>query len=114
MATEFDPDSFLRDVTDRAGIVACYNAHGVVAVKNVLTKEECNATLADMGMPKSFDIRDPSTYNLPETRAALNKFGVVGTDVLWTPSLMRNRCHANVQAAYAVCKSEHPYFPIRA
>ena len=62
----------------------------------VLTKTECSETLRDMGMPPSFDIRDPATYTLPEVEATLNRYGVVGRDTLWTPTILRNRCHPHV------------------
>ncbi len=43
MTSEEDtgPESFLRSIEDPAGIAACYDAHGVVAVTGVLTKAEC-------------------------------------------------------------------------
>ena len=95
-------DSLCRSVADLEGVVACYRAHGVVAVTGVLTKEECMATVGDMGLPPSFSIRDPVTYKLPEVDRVLNRYGVVGTGPLWTPTVLRNRCHKNVMAAYKV------------
>jgi hypothetical protein len=95
-------DSLCRSVDDLEGVVACYRANGVVAVTGVLTKEECAATLGDMGLPPSFSIRDPATYRLPEVERTLNRYGVVGAGPLWTPTTLRNRCHKNVMAAYKV------------
>jgi hypothetical protein len=92
----------LRPLEDTAGIAACFDAYGVVGVTGVLTKTECDVTMKDMGMPAAFDIRDPSTYNTQEVRAALNNFGVIGTSVLWTAPVLRNRCHPNVRRAYQV------------
>ena len=93
-------ESYLRPVDDPAGVADCYERHGVVGVTGVLTKPECEETLRDMGMPPGFDIRDPDTYATQEANAALNRYGVIGTDVLWTRTLLRNRCHPNVVAAY--------------
>jgi hypothetical protein len=93
-------ETFLRSVADVVGIQQCLQAYGVVGVTGVLTKEECEDTLRDMGMPAAFNIRDPATYDLPEVHAALNPYGVVGSNVLWTPTLLRNRCHPLVVQAY--------------
>ena len=59
-------------------------------------------TLTDMGLPSTFNIRDPGTYRLPEVEAVLNRYGVVGSEPLWTKTCLRNRCHPNVIKAYQV------------
>jgi hypothetical protein len=101
-------ETYLRSVDDPAGVAKCFLEHGVVGVTDVLTKAECEETLAGMGMPPSFDIRNPATYNTPDTNAVLNKFGVVGTDPLFTRSMLRNRCHPKVARAYrAVYEALH-------
>jgi hypothetical protein len=110
---EEEDENFCRDVTDVVGIRQCFDDNGVVAVTGVLTKAECDATLADMGMPAVFDIRDPSTYALPEVEAALNPYGVVGKDVLWTKAIVRNRFHPNVASAYQVSQCNENVTAIR-
>jgi len=110
---EEEDEDFCRDVTDVVGIRQCFDDNGVVAVTGVLTKAECDATLADMGMPAVFDIRDPSTYALPEVEAALNPYGVVGKDVLWTKAIVRNRFHPNVASAYQVSQCNENVTAIR-
>lgn len=100
MTDDVTTETFLRPIDDPAAIAACYDAHGVVAVTGVLTKAECSETMRDMGMPPSFDIRDPATYTLPEVEATLNRYGVVGRDTLWTPTILRNRCHPHVVKAF--------------
>ncbi len=60
------------------------------------------ATLKDMGLPHSFDIKDPATYGLPEVESVLNPFGVIGKGPLWTPTILRNRCHPHVIKAFQV------------
>lgn len=90
--------AFHVPVTDAAGIAACLDAHGVVAVTNVLTRAECDETLADMGLPAYINVRDPATYGRAD--AVLNRYGVLGDGPLFTAALIRNRCHPNVIAAY--------------
>ena len=100
--TYAETDTFLRDVHDAGGIVSCFKRYGVVGVTGVLTKDECEATLGNMGMPPGCNIRDRSTYTMPEISTVLNRFGVIGGDVLWTDTILRNRCHPNVVRAYQV------------
>jgi hypothetical protein len=95
-------ETYLRPLTDAEGIAACYNRYGVVGVTGVLSKAECEDTMRDMGMPCTFDIRDPKTYRLPEVEASLNRYGVVGRDTLWTRTILRNRCHPNVIKSFQV------------
>ena len=98
-------DTLTRDVADVDGIRSCFAANGVVAVTGVLTKAECEETLVDIAAVASaragaeFSFRDPTTYGVLDT--ALNRYGVLGNDTLWSRTLLRNRCHPNVAAAYA-------------
>lgn len=57
-------ETYLRSVHDPVGIASCFDTYGVVGVTGVLTRAECTETLGDMGMPSSFNIRDPGTYDL--------------------------------------------------
>jgi hypothetical protein len=94
-------EAFHRPVHDAEGIKACLDDHGVVAVTGVLSKDECEETLADIGaLAGGVDFRDPATFHL----AKVNRFGVVGDGPLFTPVLMRNRvrCAPVFAAAYGL------------
>ena len=39
------PDDFCRSVEDTDGVLACFNANGVVAVTGVLSKAECDVRI---------------------------------------------------------------------
>jgi hypothetical protein len=56
------------------------------------------ASATESDAPK-FSFRDPTSYGALDR--AVNRYGVLGNDTLWSPTLLRNRCHVNVAAAYA-------------
>ena len=94
-----DDETYLRPVHDLASVRACYDAYGVVGVTGVLTKAECEATLADLGDLAGFVVRDPTTYGAADK--SMNRYGVIGDKPLFTRQLLRNRVHGNVIAAYS-------------
>lgn len=92
---------FIRKFDDKKGITECFNNYGVVAIENVLTKDECMKTLMDKDLPypDGFDISDISTYDLLDT--AINQHGVLGTSPLWTQRILKNRCNHRVYECYS-------------
>jgi hypothetical protein len=89
---------YLFDISDEANILKCYNDHGVVVVKNVLTKAECKETFVDLDLPSGCDITKPETYELMDN--CVNRYGVYGNNPLFTKALLRNRTHQNVQKVF--------------
>jgi len=92
---DFNP---LVDISEPERIIETFRKYGVVAVTNVLTPQECLETFNDMGLPKECNIDDLSTYNLAD--AYMNRYGVIGNKPLFTPTLLRNRCHKNVRYVF--------------
>lgn len=102
-----DHETYLRDLTDVQGIKDCYHKYGVVGIKGILSKQECEETIKEcidiiiqMGAGSGLCINDPETYDMASPY--LNSYGVVGKDPIMTKILNRNRLHPNVKRAYSI------------
>lgn len=104
-------ENFLRPVSDLAAVRDCYELYGVVAVTDVLSREECQA-LVHQGLqpflPEGCCMEDPSTYDLADH--ALNRFGVIGKGTLFNPEILATRLHPNVAAAYSAVHGRSDVF----
>lgn len=86
------------DISDEKKILDCYNKYGLVVVRNVLTKVECKETFKDLNLPAGCDITKPETYSLMDN--VVNRYGVLGSDPLFTKAVLKNRTHPNVQKIF--------------
>jgi hypothetical protein len=93
-----DENPYSFDIKEEQQIIDCYNKHGIVVVRNVLTKAECKETFFDLDLPEGTDITKPETYHLMDN--VVNRYGVYGSNPLFTKALLRNRTHQNVQHVF--------------
>jgi ectoine hydroxylase-related dioxygenase (phytanoyl-CoA dioxygenase family) len=85
-------------------IRAHFREHGYVAVRGILSVEECLATQEAMNTlmraaEPRFDLDRPATYAHAPVKA---NYGVFGRGPLFAPQLLRNRQHPNVYRAFAL------------
>ena len=95
-------ETYLRSISDPAGIAACFAEHGVVGVTGVLSADEAAALIREgikPLLPPGCSVADDATHSLAEN-GAFNWFGVVGKEPLFNAALLRARLHPNVIAAY--------------
>lgn len=96
--------NFTFDLTEKDKIKDCMDKYGVVAIKNILSKQEIQDTIKDIEnimkqyFGNLFSFSDPETYNLPEKD--FNNHGVVGKVPLFTKQLIKNRFNDNVIEAF--------------
>jgi len=98
MSISVEDNSYSFDLNDEQKIIDCYNQHGVVVVRNVLTKLECKETFADLDLPSGCDLTKPETYH--HLDRVVNRYGVYGSNPIFTKTILRNRTHPNVQRVF--------------
>lgn len=94
----------LYDISEPDLIQKCFNQNGVVAIKNILSKEELDNTIREIELViqknynKNFSLNDFYTYNINDND--FNKTGVIGWNPLFTRQLLNNRLHPNIIKAF--------------
>eukprot|EP01094_Clydonella_sp_ATCC50884_P024855 TRINITY_DN6354_c0_g1_i1.p1 TRINITY_DN6354_c0_g1~~TRINITY_DN6354_c0_g1_i1.p1 ORF type:complete len:334 (+),score=80.37 TRINITY_DN6354_c0_g1_i1:186-1187(+) len=81
---------------------AFFDSFGVVVVRDVLSREECNATMSDIygvleAEVEGFDRKDVSTWERWNARS----YGMPRSSVVFTRQMMRNRMNPNIYRAYS-------------
>lgn len=109
---EVDPqENFLRSITDLAGVRACYERYGVVGVTGVLSPDECQSLIVDglePYLPVGCHMDKPETFDLADR--AVNRYGVIGKEALFSSSILAARLHPNVAAAYSAVHGREDVF----
>jgi len=108
---EVDPhENFLRSVDDMDAVRACYDLYGVVGVTGVLSACECDSVIAglEFHLPEGCLMHDADTFSLADH--AINRYGVIGKEALFSPALLSARLHPNVSAAYAAVHGREDVF----
>jgi len=100
-------ENYLRDINDADGILDCYIKYGAVGITNVLSAAEANDTVHDLinilheqGCSDKLTFDDAYTYEYASK--AMNRYGVIGKNALFSPTLQHNRYHPNVKKAYSI------------
>jgi hypothetical protein len=100
------PSTFSLDQPE--AIRAHFREHGYVAIRDILSVEECLATQAAMNAlmqaaePK-FDLDRPATYGHAPIKAS---YGVFSREPLFAPALLRNRQHPGIYRAFHLLMDE--------
>jgi hypothetical protein len=97
-----EEETFLRPISDLEAVRACYERYGVVGVTGVLSQAECQALILEglePYLPEGCHMNDPESFALADR--ALNRFGVIGKEALFSESLLSARLHPNVVASYS-------------
>lgn len=89
-------------------IKAYFNENGYVAIRGVLSKDECERTLHEMGsqmkkLSSEFDINDVQSYDKAPIR---NSFGIYTRVPIYSQQFLLNRQNPNVYKAFSLLYNE--------
>src|SRR5665647_814242 len=90
------------DITEEKEIQTFFKENGYVAIRDVLTDEECKATLDEMGsqmkeLNPKFDIHDASTH---DEMPVINNFGLSTKRAVFSKQLLENRQNPKIYRAF--------------
>lgn len=94
----------LFDISEEKEIKQFFDDNGYVAIRDVLTDEECKLTLDEMGsqmqeLNTKFDIHNPSTY---EEMPVINNFGLSTKRAVFSKQLLENRQNPKIYKAFQI------------
>src|SRR4051812_39458925 len=99
--------SFILGTDDR-GPLEFFQQNGYVVIDNILSTNECQATLEEIGnelnkIDGRFILTDPSTYDY----APMNGIGIYTDQPIFSRQFLLNRSNPNVYRAFSLV-SENP------
>ena len=100
----------IYDLSDEEQIRECFDKYGIVAIRDVLSKNEIEDSIKDIENiiratnKPDFSFDNPDTYE--DVRNSVNAHGVIGKTPLFTKQLLHNRLHPNVVKAYKILYGE--------